>query len=124
EQFKAEYQRSLPPLKVAHQSCELWGMKLFQWEKTVPAQKLTTAQKRALAEQSRYRVVNRVVQGIGAGLEQPITLDYGQFLRHYTNQLALPFLVLTNLSPAQIARFQEKAGDVAGLDLEVQPLRV
>src|SRR5205814_5916051 len=46
-----------------------------------------------------------------------------QFLKHYTNQLALPLLILTNLTPPQIARFQEQSGCFPGLDLEVQPLR-
>src|SRR5580765_3880488 len=124
DQFKEEWQRSQPPLTVTRRSFGLFGLKLFEWKKAVPAQKLTLGQKKALAEQSRYRVVSKVVAEIGAGLQEPINLDYGQFLKHYTNQPALPLLILTNLNPRQIARFQEQSGSAPGLDLEVQPNRV
>ncbi len=95
-----------------------------EWQKNRPKGKPTRGERINLEAQARYRVVNKVVQNLGAGLEESIELDYGQFLKHYTNQLALPLLVLTNLSPAQVARFQEQSGNPPGLDLEVQPLRV
>src|SRR5262249_47637783 len=41
----------------------------------------------------------------------------------YTNQLALPLLV-AKLDAPQIARFQEQSMSTAGVDLQVQPLRV
>jgi len=94
-----------------------------EWQRARPKGRLTRSERISQEAQARYRVVNRVVQSIGVGLEQPMTLDYSQFLKHYTNQLALPLLILTNLTPPQIARFQEQSGGFAGLDLEVQPLR-
>jgi len=57
-------------------------------------------------------------------LQVPVPLDYGRFLRHYTNQLALPLSLLTGLEPVQIARFQEQPAAIPGLDLDVHPLRV
>jgi len=124
EQFKEEWQRSQPPMTNAHHSFGVFGLKLFQWQKKVPAQKLTLNQRKIVAEQSRYRVVSKVVSEIGSALQEPISLDYGQFLKHYTNQPALPLLILTNLNSRQIARFQEQSAAVPGLDLEVQPNRV
>ncbi len=95
-----------------------------EWQKNRPKGKLPRGERINLEAQTRYQVVNKIVQNLGVGLEESIGLDYGQFLKHYTNQLALPLLVLTNLSPAQVARFQEQSGNPAGLDLEVQPLRI
>jgi penicillin-binding protein 2 len=95
-----------------------------EWLRSRPKAKLTRGQSFSLEAQARYRVVNKVVQHLGAGLDEPMALDYGQFLKHYTNQLALPLLVLTNLAAPQIARFQEQSASAPGLDLEVQPLRV
>ena len=94
-----------------------------EWQRSRPKGRLTRSQRISAEAQIRYQVVNRTVQNLGASLGQPIELDYGQFLKHYTNQLALPLLVLTNLTPTQIARFQEQSGNPPGLDLEVQPLR-
>lgn len=95
-----------------------------EWQRTRPKTRLTRSERVSLEARARYRVVSNVVEKLGAGLDQPMSLDYGQFLKHYTNQLALPFLVLTNLTPVQIARFQEQSGNPPGLDLEVQPLRI
>jgi penicillin-binding protein 2 len=95
-----------------------------EWRLYRPKTKLARSERVALEAQARYRVVSRVVQDLSTALQQPVGLDYGQFLKHYTNQLALPLLLLTNLNPIQIARFQERAGSSPGLDLEVQPLRV
>ena len=95
-----------------------------EWQRNRPKGKLTRSERMLLEPQARYRVVNKVVQKLGAGLDQPLGMDFGQFLRHYTNQLALPLLVLTNLTPVQIARFLEQSGNPPGMDLEVQPLRV
>src|SRR5947209_2802081 len=95
-----------------------------EWQRSRPKTKMTRSERISLEANARYRVVSNVVETLGAGMDQPMSLDYGQFLKHYTNQLALPLMVLTNLTPAQIARFQEQSGNAAGLDLEVQPLRI
>src|SRR5437867_8073787 len=95
-----------------------------EWQRTRPKTKLTRSERISLEAQARYRVVNKLVQNVATGLEQPVSLEYGQFLKHYTNQLALPLLLLSNLAPAQICRFQEQLSNPHGLDLEVQPLRV
>src|SRR5258708_15685603 len=53
DQFKEEWLRSQPPLTVTRHSFGLFGFKLFEWKKSVPAQKLSLSQKKTLAEQSR-----------------------------------------------------------------------
>jgi len=95
-----------------------------EWQRNHPKGKLTRNERISLEAQTRYRVVSKVVQNLASSLEQPVPLDYTQFLKHYTNQLALPLLLVTNLTAPQIARFQEQASNPRGLDLEIQPLRI
>jgi len=98
---------------------------LFQqeWKRTKPKGKLTRAARIALESESRYRVVSNLVQRVGGIVQQPLFLEHERFLKHYTNQLALAMPVLLDLTPDQVARFQEQAGTLPGVDLEVQPLR-
>ncbi len=107
EEFKQEWSRSRP-------------RKLVDG-KMAPV-KLSRSERLGLEAQARYRVASNIVQNLGTTLRQPVALEYGQFLRHYTNQLALP-LPLLSLDPAQIARFQEQGRIPRGLDLEIQPQR-
>ena len=96
-----------------------------EWSRTHPPRgvKLTLPQRRALEAQARYRVASNIVQQIATSLQQPVPFSFTNFMRHYTNQLALPFPVLTNLSALQVARLLEGAANPPGLDLEIQPLR-
>ena len=98
---------------------------LFQdeWRRLKPKGKLTRAARHALESDARYRVASNVVQKVGEIVQQPLFLSREQFFKHYTNQLALPYPVLLNLTPQQIARFQEHADAPPGVDLDVQPLR-
>lgn len=123
EQFQKEYAR-MRPRRVVTKSLPFWK----RWYGVNPVKtefvKLTAAQKAELGRQARYRVVSSITQNLGLALGQPVQLDYGTFLKHYTNQLALPLPILVNLTEEQIARIQEHASNPAGLDLEVQPMRV
>jgi penicillin-binding protein 2 len=80
-------------------------------------------QLQALREQARVRVVNGVVAQISQKIGQPLSFDPVAFNRHYASWLALPFPVLKNLDPAQIARFQENFSGTLGADLELQSVR-
>src|SRR5262249_11825826 len=80
-------------------------------------------ERNALESESRYRVASNVVRKVSEIVQQPLVLTREQFLKHYTNQLALPLPILLNLTPQQIARFQEYADAPPGVDLDVQPLR-
>lgn len=94
-----------------------------EWRRTRPAGRVPRSVRLSLEGQARYRVVSNIVLQLGAALQQPVGVGFEQFIRHYTNQLALPMPVLSGISPAQLARFQEQPGNPPGLDLEVQPQR-
>jgi penicillin-binding protein 2 len=95
-----------------------------EWARSRPKNKLTRARRAALEAQTRYRVVSNATQKVAATLQQPVTLERDKFLKHYTNQLALPLPLLIGLNPAQVARFQEQPANVPGVDLEIQPVRL
>src|SRR5262245_51033980 len=76
-----------------------------------------------LQRQARYQAVSNLVAQLSAQLEMPLSLDPAKFQKHYTNQLALPFIV-AKLDEPHIARFQEQSMNVPGVELYVQPLRV
>ncbi len=95
-----------------------------EWRRRRPKGKLTRNERGMLEAQSRYSVVSNLIQNLGGIVQQPLGMNKDQFLRHYTNQLALPMPVLLNLNPVQIARFQEQSSNPPGVDLEIQPNRV
>jgi penicillin-binding protein 2 len=101
EEFKNEWTRTRPPRNV----------------------RLPLAQRRALEAQARYRVVSNSVHQIATLLQQPVSLSASNFLTHYTNQLALPLTLLTNLNDRQVARLLEGSVNPPGVDLEVLPMR-
>ena len=82
-----------------------------------------TAQLEQLRAQARYNVAGNVVAQLGQELGQPLTLDAAKFERDYQTRLALPYTVLPNLNPVQIARFEENYDGGFGADLEVQSVR-
>jgi penicillin-binding protein 2 len=84
---------------------------------------LTKEEREQLREQARLGVANNVIQQVSERLGQPLPLDGVKFSRHYEAQRALPYPVLRNLGPAQIARFEEQYPGGLGLDLEMQPVR-
>jgi penicillin-binding protein 2 len=93
--------------------------------KTERKQFIIDAKRRSgLREQARLEVASSVVSEISARLHQPIALDADAFERHYATRLALPYPVIKNLTPTQLALFEEQATDVPGVDLEVQSLRL
>ena len=73
--------------------------------------------------EARYDVASNVVRQVSLRLRQPLWLDATDFERHYETRLALPYPVLANLNPAQIALFEEQSTSPMGVDLEVQSTR-
>ncbi|HUC85267.1 MAG TPA: penicillin-binding transpeptidase domain-containing protein, partial [Candidatus Acidoferrales bacterium] len=84
----------------------------------------TSAQLEDFREQARYQVASAVVSKIGQELGQPLTLDPQKFERDYKTRLAMPYTVIADASPEQVARFEEQSFDLPGADLELQPVRV
>jgi len=80
--------------------------------------------KTELERKARYLATSNLVAEIAATLQTPITLDPEEFHRHYQIRRALPFPILTGMTPTQLARFSEANRPWPGLEIEVQPVRV
>ncbi len=80
-------------------------------------------QLQALREAARIRVAGGIVAQVSQKIGQPLAFDPVLFERHYAARLALPFPVLKNLDPTQIARFEENYTNRLGADLELQSVR-
>jgi penicillin-binding protein 2 len=77
-----------------------------------------------LEQQARYNVVSNIVWRVSSAvLPQPLVLNPYAFAKHYREQLAMPMPVVTDLTSEQIALFMEKAADLPGIELEVEPYR-
>lgn len=96
-----------------------------EWSRTRPpaGTRLPLAQRRGLEAQARYRVASNSVHQLATILQQPLSLSFDGFMKHYTNQLALPLTLLTNANVQQVARLLEGSVNPPGVDLEVQPSR-
>src|SRR3954464_12971369 len=102
---------------------ELRDLFKTEWKRSRPTRKLNKSERIALESDARYRVFSNVVNQLSEIVQQPLFVTREQFLKHYTNQLALPMPILVNLTPQQVARYQEQANTPPGVDLEIQPLR-
>jgi penicillin-binding protein 2 len=80
-------------------------------------------QLQAMREQARAGVAGNLVAQVGQKMGQPVAFDAGLFNRHYATRLALPFPVLKNLTPEQIARFEENYMNRLGVEVELQSVR-
>jgi penicillin-binding protein 2 len=83
----------------------------------------TPEQIEALHEQARDTVAAAVVAQISRNMDEPLPFDPAKFNRHYATELAMPFPILENLSPTNIARFQENYTGGLGADLELLSTR-
>jgi penicillin-binding protein 2 len=76
-----------------------------------------------LHEQARDEVAAGVVAQISHNMGEEIPFDAQKFNRHYATELAMPYPIMENLDPSQIARFQENFTGGLGADLELQSMR-
>jgi penicillin-binding protein 2 len=76
-----------------------------------------------LQSQARYDVVSNLMRQVSALVEEPQVLDEKQFTKHYNNLRSLPFPLLRDLTPTQVARYVERAARMPSLALEVQAMR-
>jgi len=83
----------------------------------------TTSQMEQLRAQARYRVASAAVSQVGQKLGQPLALDQAKFERDYETRLAMPYTVVPNASPEQVARFEEQITGGLGADVDLQPVR-
>jgi penicillin-binding protein 2 len=119
--FRAEYSRSRPT-KVVNDApfYKRWlGLDSVRTQYV----RLKKSEADALTWEVRHRVASNVAMQIAARLQEPVNFDKASFQRHYEQSRALPYPLLVNLTPTQIARFEEQAIAPAGVDLEVQSVR-
>jgi penicillin-binding protein 2 len=83
----------------------------------------TTAQMEQFRAQARYRVASAVVSQVGLKLGKPLSLDPVKFERDYETRLAMPYTVVPNATPEQVARFEEQFTGNLGADVDLQPVR-
>jgi penicillin-binding protein 2 len=84
---------------------------------------LTTEQLEQLARQTRLQVAEAVVAQLSQRMGEPIPFDPVKFERAYSTRLAMPFPILTSLTPEQIARFEENETNFTVADLDLQSER-
>jgi penicillin-binding protein 2 len=122
DQFQKEYKR-IRPVTVSAKPPPFW--KFWSDQKTLQTNraKLNPSQIEAMSWQARLNVAHRVVAEVGRQMGQPLTFDDTDFKRHYKTRRALPFPVLENMTPEQIARFQENVTTSLGVQLDQQPVR-
>jgi penicillin-binding protein 2 len=121
-QFQAEYLRERP-VKTVAKSAPFWRRWLGSPSVTTQHVKLKRDQVKALEWRARCAVASNVFMQVSQRLRQPLSFNPTNFQRHYETRLALPYPVLKDLSPNQIALFEEQSTTPAGVDLEIQSTR-
>ncbi len=76
-----------------------------------------------LVSQARYRVVSNLTSQVTARLQDPKVLDRARFSTHYFQQPYIPFPIVQNLTPKQVAIFAEQFTGLEGVEMEIQPIR-
>lgn len=76
-----------------------------------------------LEAQARYRVVSNISAQVTTQLQQPKILDPERFTSHYYQKRYIPFPILQNLTPKQVAIFAEQFTGIDGVEMEIQPIR-
>ena len=103
----------------------------FQYTNTVikefkaqyPNEKITAAIREKLSYEARYRAVSNIAFQVTSALHEPRIPERAKFLTQYNSHPYMPFAILQNLNPQQVALFSEQFTGVRGLELEVQALR-
>ena len=72
---------------------------------------------------ARAKVVGDTLTDIANVLGKPIQFDADDFNKHYARKRALPYPALKNLTPVQLARFQERFAAGSGADVEMESVR-
>lgn len=81
------------------------------------------AERTTLQQSARLLAYSNLVQHAAALIGAELPVEPERFLRHYRQNLALPLPVARGLTPAQVARFQERGVQTPALDVEVEAVR-
>ncbi len=109
-----------------------WLARFLAWTglRSLPKEtrKLDVATRNELLRRSRYAATSNLVQQLGLALGQVVVTNEAKFQKefheHYEQRRALPMPILSGLSSNLIARFLEQGTRLAGLDMEIQPIRI
>ncbi len=85
--------------------------------------RLTAETSRGLQLEADCQVVSNIAFQVGESLQAHGILNTNAFLRHYTNYPYVPFEIVPNLAPRQVARFAEQLSGQPELEMETQPVR-
>ena len=123
EEYKSRVNAARAALKAQREAKEKQlGRKLTKTE--AKAYSLSYASRLTIGQQSRTAAASNLAAQVAAQLQVPLNFDAEDFNSHYAKRLVLPFPIVENLEPAQVARFEERFSGAAGVDLEVQSVRV
>ncbi len=76
-----------------------------------------------LRAQARWQVATQVVAEVSQRMGAVIVVDPVKLQRAYATRLAMPYPILADLTPEQIARFEESFTNGLGADLDLQSER-
>ncbi|HYG21381.1 MAG TPA: penicillin-binding transpeptidase domain-containing protein [Verrucomicrobiae bacterium] len=122
DQFREEYAR-IRPREVVTNNPPAWKFWASGSQVRTQATRLKRDQLDVLYWEARFRVASNAVAKISSDLNKPLSFNPATFKRHYLTRLALPYPVAERLTPAEIARFEEKTSSTRGVDLEIQSTR-
>ncbi|HEX4121828.1 MAG TPA: penicillin-binding transpeptidase domain-containing protein [Verrucomicrobiae bacterium] len=82
------------------------------------------AERRRLQLEADCDVVSNITYRVSTRLAEPRMLNTNGFIRHYDDYPYVPFQIVPNLAPNQVAIFAEQLSAQPALELETQPVRV
>jgi penicillin-binding protein 2 len=114
DQFDAQYRRLSRIYANEHREAITNGGKL----------NLSSAVRRSLQLAADCDVVSNITYRVSTSLEEPRILNTNGFFRHYRDYPYVPFQIVPDLAPRQVAIFAEQLSGQPALELETQPVRV
>ena len=121
-QFQAEEKRLHPP-KPPAPSRSFWKFWVHAPSSTKAAS-LSKDETAALRWQARCDVAYGVVSKMSQTLQRPLTFDARGFERAYQSSLYEPYPICQNLSPTEVARFEESYSDSNAVNMDVLTTRL
>ena len=85
--------------------------------------RLTGSASHQLQLEADCQVVSNITYQVSESLQEPRMFSPTAFLRHYTNYPYVPFDIVPDMTPRQVARFAEQLSAQPDLDMQTQPLR-
>ncbi|HEY3913602.1 MAG TPA: penicillin-binding transpeptidase domain-containing protein [Verrucomicrobiae bacterium] len=85
---------------------------------------ILAAARRQLQLEADCDVVSNITYRVSTRLDEPRMLNTNGFIRHYDDYPYVPFQIVPNLTPNQVAIFAEQLSTQPALELETQPVRI